>query len=985
MARIPEAEIERLKQTVNLVGLIEAAGIELKPHGPDRVGRCPFHEDATPSFVVSPDKNVFHCFGCNAHGTVIDWVMKTQGVSFRHAVELLQNDVTLKPATTPIKRTTTRKLEPLTASPDHQALLQDVIGYYHTTLKQSPEALAYLAQRGLQNAELIDTFKLGYANRTLAYRLPQKNRKTGADVRGQLQQLGLMRESGHEHFTGSLVVPVMNEAGTITEVYGRKIRDDLRKGTPLHLYLPGPHQGVWNVHAFTASREIILCEALIDAMTFWAHGFRNVTASYGTGGFTGEHWAALTQNHIESVYLAYDNDAAGNAAADALSGRILAAGLGCYRIEFPMNEDANGVAVRAGAEAPVVLKQLLQAAAWLGSGKRHADPTPPSSPSLLPEGEGGEPLRAEARSLVHSEPHLTMASEDEGLLRLGNRRYRCRGLAKNTSADVLKVNLHVALDDTDRYHVDNVDLYSARARKLFIDQAVAELQVKEETIKADIGKLLRALEAHQEERTKPREQTPGMTPKDYDEAMAFLKAPALLDRIREDITRCGLVGEDTNALVGYLAACSRKLDRPLAILIQSTSAAGKSTLMDAVLALMPEDERVQYSAMTGQSLFYLGETNLKHKILAIAEEEGAHHASYALKLLQSEGVLTIASTGKDEATGNLVTKEYRVEGPVMLFLTTTAVEIDDELRNRCLVLTVNESREQTQAIHRLQRERRTLEGLLARAARADIYRVHRNSQTLLKPLAVMNPYAQHLTFPDTATRTRRDHEKYLTLIDTIALLHQHQRQVETASHTEQPLQYVTVTLDDIACANVLAHEILGHTLDELSPHTRTLLTLVHRMVMEHCQRQGIEPKRYRFTRRTLRDYTHWGDTQLKVHLARLVDQEYVLPHRQGQATVYELFYDGDTETGTPHLSGLIDVAQLKKYQYDNLRSGVNADRSGLPQDRSGSGRPLVGGRSGPGRDAKINGNALVKDVFKTNSTSTPQNASLKEEAVPVVP
>ena len=110
----------------------------------------------------------------------------------------------------------------------------------------------------------------------------------------------------------------------------------------------------------------------------------------------------------------------------------------------------------------------------------------------------------------------------------------------------------------------------------------------------------------------------------------------------------------------------------------------------------------------------MGETNLKHKILAIVEEEGAERATYALKLLQSEGELTIASTGKDPETGRLVTHEYRVEGPVMIFLTTTAIEIDEELLNRCLVLTVDEDREQTRAIHELQRERQTLEGLLAR-------------------------------------------------------------------------------------------------------------------------------------------------------------------------------------------------------------------------------------------------------------------------------
>ena len=139
--------------------------------------------------------------------------------------------------------------------------------------------------------------------------------------------------------------------------------------------------------------------------------------------------------------------------------------------------------------------------------------------------------------------------------------------------------------------------------------------------------------------------------------------------------------------------------------------------MDAILGFVPEEERVQYSAMTGQSLFYMGETDLKHKVLAIVEEEGATRAAYALKLLQSEGVLTIASTGKDPSTGKLVTHQYRVEGPVMIFLTTTAIQLDEELLNRCLVLTVNEDRSQTQAIHRQQREQQTIEGLLAKKER----------------------------------------------------------------------------------------------------------------------------------------------------------------------------------------------------------------------------------------------------------------------------
>ena len=146
-----------------------------------------------------------------------------------------------------------------------------------------------------------------------------------------------------------------------------------------------------------------------------------------------------------------------------------------------------------------------------------------------------------------------------------------------------------------------------------------------------------------------------------------------------------------------------RLSQPLAVLIQSSSAAGKTTLMDAALAFMPPEDQIKYSAMTGQSLYYMGETSLKHKILAIAEEEGVAQASYALKLLQSEGKLTLASTEKNSDSGRQQTQSYEVEGPVMMFLTTTSENPDPELQNRCITLRVNETPEQTAAIHQRQR------------------------------------------------------------------------------------------------------------------------------------------------------------------------------------------------------------------------------------------------------------------------------------------
>ncbi|MEE8056328.1 MAG: site-specific tyrosine recombinase XerC, partial [Pseudomonadales bacterium] len=426
------------------------------------------------------------------------------------------------------------------------------------------------------------------------------------------------------------------------------------------------------------------------------------------------------------------------------------------------------------------------------------------------------------------------------------------------------------------------------------------------------------------------------------------KAPDLMQQVLNDFERCGVVGEAVNKQVGYLAAVSRKLESPLAVMVQSTSAAGKSALMESVLAFMPEEERIQYSAMTGQALFYMEEKDLKHKILAIAEEEGASNASYALKLLQSEGQVSIASTGKNATTGNLETQEYQVEGPVMLFSTTTAIDLDEELLNRCITLSVDESREQTRAIHAAQRQRRTMAGQRARKDKKKLIQRHQNAQRLLRQLGITNPYADHLTFLDDKTRMRRDHEKYLGLIDTIALLHQYQREIVTDDYDGERSEYVVVTLDDIELANQLAHEVLGRSLDELPPQTRKLLNDIHRMVTATCQQEGIEHSAYRFTRKHIRHFSGWGNTQLKVHLDRLEDMEYLISHSGGRGKIieYEMIYNGEGQGDKLFLMGLIDVEALKKYQYDVKKSGVNEPLSGSKRPQNAPKTPPKRGQNG---------------------------------------
>jgi DNA primase catalytic core len=921
MPRIPDVEIERIKRETDLAALVRSRGVELHKHGSkDLSGKCPFHQDDQPSFIVSPEKGLFHCMGCGVAGNAIQFVEKFDGVSFRHAFEILNAGKAAfsPPSDAPLKKATVPRLEaPVRLDAEDADLFAQVVDYYHERLRATPAALDYLASRGLRHAEAIERFRLGFADRTLGLRLPGMNRKDGATIRTRLQSLGLIRETGHEHFSGSVVLPIFTAAGEVGEMYGRKITPNLRKGTPLHLYLPGPHEGIWNAEALNEP-ELILCEAALDALTFWVHGFKNVTFIYGTEGFTDELFDALLARRVRRVRIAYDADDAGNRAAARDAERLTAHGLEVFRVKFPWGTDANEYAQKVQPSGKA-LQTVLSAAEWVGGASSRTHAVAPSSELVATKLAADEKKAASVASVPSVVESVLERQGEYHVMRLGPREYRVGGLEKNNSLEVLKVAVRLRCGEA--FHLDSFDMAQDGQRRRFIERAAEETGLEKDLIKRDIGRLLLALEAAQADRihaalepthaARPQE----LSAEDQAEALAFLKSPDLVERIGAAFDACGLVGEDANRLAAYLACTSRKLDKPLAVIIQSTSAAGKSTLMDAVLSMFPEEERVKYSAMTGQSLYYLGETNLKHKILAIVEEEGAEKASYALKLLQSEGELTIASTGKDPQTGRMETQEYHVEGPVMIFLTTTAVEIDEELLNRCLILTVDESREQTERIHALQRKARTLEGLVAREEKKDLLRVLRNAQRLLQPLAVVNPFADELTFTADRTRTRRDHEKYLTLIDSIALLHQHQRTTEARDVSGRAVPYVRATLDDIALANRLAPELLGRSLDELPPQTRRVYEVIKATVRERCDGEKIEQGVAFFSRREIRAKLGWGITQIRAHLERLRELEYIEARygRLGSAYQYELLTDCRETAGSAHI-GLLDVEKLRVRQ-----------------------------------------------------------------------
>ena len=898
--KISKEEIEKVKQSHDLKAVVEAYGVPLKKKGANYVGLCPFHKEKTPSFTVNPKTSLYHCFGCDAGGDVIGFVCKMDNISFREAVDKLNRHA-------PTGNRKSKDAPPAVGSAHPEPsinrthLLNRVVAFYHKTFCEDPRAREYLRTRGIADNAIFSDFTIGYSNGTLLNTIPDEG-----DIIAALKEIGILNEKGNELFYGCVVFPLFDENKDCVGLYGRRIVLSDSEGTgPAHLYLPGPRRGVFNFHAAKRSKSIILTESIIDALTLYNAGFRDVIPCYGVNGFTRDLLDLLTRSQVKEVYVCFDLDDAGKEGAEKIAAQLKEKDIEPYIVQLP--------AIQATVEKVDINTFFLLIA-----------DAPSIFEKLLRESNSRASIRSDK---ITKHEQKAYEKTDTGLVvQYGDRRYDVRGIMREGVK--LKATIKAVRGEkaAQRFHLDTVDLYSNRSRLFFAKACAVLFSEKEEIITEDVTKLIDLAESWKPE-TSDTSTVPKMTKAEEDEALEFLKDPELFSQILVDFETVGITGEDANKLMGYLAATSRKLDEPLSILVQSRSAAGKSTVQDAVLSLVPEEDYIKYTRLTGQALFYMREDSLVHKLLAIEEEHGARDASYSIRNIQSSKYLSIAATGKDPATGKLRTEEYKVRGPVSLMITTTEVELDYETSNRFIILTVDESKEMTERILQKQRESDTLEGLIKKAETEHITRRHHNAQRLLRPLSVINPFAGHLTFPSESLRARRDHKKYLGLIKAIAFLHQYQREIKTIQNNGSALQYIEVTLNDIEKANTLAADILGRTLDELSPPSRLLLNMIRDMVEAECKRQNIEPKSYCFTRKDIREWAKWSDFQIKCHVRQLEDLEYIysVVGKKGKEYVYELLYPGGGEDGKPFLMGLTSIEELKK-KIAELKKKIEAEK-----------------------------------------------------------
>jgi hypothetical protein len=508
-------------------------------------------------------------------------------------------------------------------------------------------------------------------------------------------------------------------------------------------------------------------------------------------------------------------------------------------------------------------------------------PLPPDSAgsAALEQGDSPESKAAGGTSKAAATTTGELGCERGGLFhqfRIGSLSYRVGGV-RQLFVTSLKVNIRATSDGSSYY--DSLDLYAAKARTGYAQALARSFGVELARAEKDLVLILEYLERERDEalRRGNTKESVQVSAADRELALELLRDPHLFERIVDDLSTLGYVGEDLNKQLLYLCASSRRLDDPISVLILSQSAAGKSYLVETVRRLMPPEEVVAVTSLSDQALNYIDD--LSHKFLILGEAVHGEVVEHQIREMLSGKELSRLVTVKDPETGKMQSRVVRTPVIVSSVMSGTSHTINPENASRYFVVNADESREQTERIHEAQRQKYSLERLeRGRGAAERIIRTHQAAQRLLQKVAIVNDFAPLLGFPTSLMRSRRDHDRFLDLIACVCFVRQYQKRAEH----EGGVSFIRCDLEDYAVAyRIMVEGVLSSTVRELPAGAVGLYSELRRWVGREAERQSLRPEEVSFTQRQVREFTGLGHTWIKQALRQLVEYEYLSIARGG--------------------------------------------------------------------------------------------------------
>jgi predicted transcriptional regulator len=356
-------------------------------------------------------------------------------------------------------------------------------------------------------------------------------------------------------------------------------------------------------------------------------------------------------------------------------------------------------------------------------------------------------------------------------------------------------------------------------------------------------------------------------------AVEFLQQPDLLQRTSEMIGQSGIIGEVTNRLIMWLIFTSRLTNRPLHIVSFGSSGTGKSHLQEKVGELIPDEDRIEITALTENAFYYFDQTALGHKLILIEDLDGIWSALYPLRELQSKQRISKTVTIKDR-NGHTKTIHLKVYGPVSIAGCTTHESLYEDNANRSFLIYLDETSGQDEQI--MEYQRKLSAGKIDTQAEGQARKLLQDVQRVLQPVGVRNPYAEQLKIPKEVFKQRRSNAHYLAFIEVITFYKQYGREPKVDAATGEI--YLETTLEDIREANELMKEILLRKSDELNGATRNYLEALKDFLQQSQQSS--------FTNTSVRNQFRIPISTVKRYHAALLQAGYIKRITDQQTKAY---------------------------------------------------------------------------------------------------
>lgn len=848
--------------------------VRLKQSGHKFVGHCPFpdHRDTHPSFVVYPETQSFRCFGCGRSGDVISFIQGMEHVEFIDALQILA-----KRAGLALPKIGKEEEEMCNHQSQIHKILDEARIFYHTTLLGKPDRKEELIKRRGFTEDIIEEYSIGITPKRedgLTEYLMDKGYQENMII-----EAGVSKRQGSklvDYFQDRFIYPVIRD-GRTGYLTGRSIKDD---NEPKWKNLAKAHGILLFNERALKEKTVFLTEGIPDAITLLQNGF-NATAILGVNAFK-EDYVTLFKG-VDTIYICFDDDenTQGQEAAKKVADIFSAAGFSVKVIHLPRPE---------GEKQMDVNKYFL-------------NHTKSDFVDLVNEAED-----------MTKEGSLRILSETHDEVKFKSHKGYTYVLS---NIDFNKQRITLLDDKREMIYQDNVNLASGHNKTVFIHKCIklsSEIKLNDRILEKELLYIRNYFQKPKKSLSEEsEEEKPCMSDEERKEAMEFLKDPNIMDRIVEDMECLGCVGEEINKKIAYLVATSRKLKKSMSCRVGGPSSSGKSTLGKTILDMMPEGEYLDLTRLTPRSFDYVEKDFLKHKFVFMAEREGATEANYSIRLMQTERKLTTLVTIQDPKTNRPKTVSWEVEGPIAYMETTIETSnIDPQNLTRVFSLYADESEPQTVKVLEALGKEKTLEGLYQEEKKERIRRKHKNAQRLLNLIPVDIPYTSFLSFPTRPVRVRRDYERFLALIEAVALLRQYQK---VKIFDRKIGEYIKADLKDYEIVYNLKN-ILRQTLDPLGGKARECLIMIKEMLDERG-----EDKEKTFTRKDVADFTGWNQSLVHQCTIELVKKEEisVVEGGRGKRYVYEYIHSGDPRTS--EIKELLTPKELqeKLWQEDRFK------------------------------------------------------------------